>query len=127
MVLAPHQSRIFSGMQPTSDSLQLGNYLGALTQWVALQEEHDAIYCVVDLHALTQPQDPVELRAHIRELAATLLAVGIDPERSILFAQSQVPQHSELAWLFSCVTPLGWLRRMLRYVKPGIAHCLGNR
>jgi len=107
--------RIFSGIQPTHN-MHLGNYLGAVRNWVALQgDEFETIYCVVDLHALTQPQDPVELRAHIRELAATLLAVGIDPERSILFAQSQVPQHSELAWLFSCVTPLGWLRRMTQF------------
>ncbi|MGF6227469.1 tryptophanyl-tRNA synthetase [Inquilinus ginsengisoli] len=108
--------RIFSGIQPTHN-MHLGNYLGAVRNWVALQDgaEFETIYCVVDLHALTQPQDPVELRAHIRELAATLLAVGIDPARSILFAQSQVPQHSELAWLFSCVTPLGWLRRMTQF------------
>jgi tryptophanyl-tRNA synthetase len=106
--------RIFSGIQPTHD-MHLGNYLGAVRNWVALQDRFETIYCVVDLHALTQPQDPAELRAHTRELAAALIAVGIDPARSILFAQSQVPAHSELGWLLTCLTPLGWLRRMTQF------------
>ena len=115
MVLAPHQSRIFSGMQPTSDSLQLGNYLGALTQWVALQEEHDAIYCVVDLHALTVSPDPSVLRDRTRRTAAQYLAAGVDPDRSILFVQSQVPEHAELAWLLSCHTGFGEANRMTQF------------
>src|SRR6188768_1495079 len=115
MVLAPHQSRIFSGMQPTSDSLQLGNYLGALTQWVALQEEHDAIYCVVDLHALTVSPDPSVLRDRTRRTAAQYLAAGVDPARSILFVQSQVPEHAELAWLLSCHTGFGEANRMTQF------------
>ncbi len=106
--------RIFSGIQPTHN-MHLGNYLGAVRNWVKLQDSFDTIYCVVDLHALTIPQDPQALRSHIRELAATLLACGIDPVRSILFVQSQVPAHSELAWLFSCLTPLGWLKRMTQF------------
>ncbi|HET8727594.1 MAG TPA: tryptophan--tRNA ligase [Alphaproteobacteria bacterium] len=107
--------RIFSGIQPTH-KMHLGNYLGAVRNWVDLQgPDYETIYCVVDLHALTIPQDPASLRAQTRELAATLLACGIDPERSILFAQSQVPAHSELAWLFSTLTPLGWLNRMTQF------------
>jgi tryptophanyl-tRNA synthetase len=115
MVLAPQQSRIFSGMQPTSDSLQLGNYLGALTQWVALQEDHDAIYCVVDLHALTVSPDPSVLRDRTRRTAAQYLAAGVDPARSILFVQSQVPEHAELAWLLSCHTAFGEANRMTQF------------
>src|SRR6476469_3764076 len=115
MVLAPQQSRIFSGMQPTSDSLQLGNYLGALTQWVALQEEHDALYCVVDLHALTVSPDPAVLRDRTRRTAAQYLAAGVDPDRSILFVQSQVPAHAELAWLLSCHTGFGEANRMTQF------------
>src|SRR6478609_5779964 len=115
MVLAPQQSRIFSGMQPTSDSLQLGNYLGALTQWVALQEDHDALYCVVDLHALTVSPDPSVLRDRTRRTAAQYLAAGVDPARSILFVQSQVPEHAELAWLLSCHTGFGEANRMTQF------------
>src|SRR3954452_19288260 len=115
MVLAPQQSRIFSGMQPTSDSLQLGNYLGALTQWVALQEEHDAVYCVVDLHALTVSPDPAVLRDRTRRTAAQYLAAGVDPDRSILFVQSHVPEHAELAWLLSCHTAFGEANRMTQF------------
>ena len=106
--------RILSGIQPTA-KLHLGNYLGAVRNWVQLQDDFEALYCVVDLHALTVPQDPQALRANSRELAATLIAAGIDPERSIIFVQSQVPAHSELAWLFSCMTPLGWLNRMTQF------------
>ena len=115
MHLAPQSSRIFSGMQPTSDSLHLGNYLGALTQWVALQEEHDAVYCVVDLHALTVSPDPAVLRDRTRRTAAQYLAAGVDPDRSILFVQSHVPEHAELAWLLSCHTAFGEANRMTQF------------
>ena len=115
MLKASQQSRIFSGMQPTSDSLHLGNYLGALTQWVALQEEHDAIYCVVDLHALTVGPDPAVLRDRTRRTAAQYLAAGVDPDRSILFVQSQVPEHAELAWVLSCHTGFGEANRMTQF------------
>ncbi len=107
-------NRILSGIQPTH-KMHLGNYLGAVRNWVGLQDSFETLYCVVDLHALTLPQEPEELRAQTRELAAVLLAAGIDPSRSIVFAQSQVPAHSELAWLFSCITPLGWLNRMTQF------------
>ncbi|WP_366654048.1 tryptophan--tRNA ligase [Fodinicurvata sp. EGI_FJ10296] len=107
--------RIFSGIQPTH-KMHLGNYLGAVRNWVRLQsEDYETIFCAVDLHALTVPQDPQALRANTRELLATLIAVGIDPKKSILFAQSQVPEHTELAWLFSCLTPMGWLKRMTQF------------
>lgn len=107
-------NRILSGIQPTSH-MHLGNYLGAVRNWVALQEEFECFFCVVDLHALTIPQDPAELRRNTREMACALLAAGIDPSRSVIFAQSHVPAHSELAWLFSCLTPLGWLKRMTQF------------
>ncbi|MEE8444208.1 MAG: tryptophan--tRNA ligase, partial [Alphaproteobacteria bacterium] len=103
-------SRIFSGVQPTGN-LHLGNYLGAIRNFVRLQDEYDCIYCVVDLHAVTMPQDPKELRAHTREVTAAFLAAGIDPERHIIFNQSQVSAHAELAWIFNCVARLGWLNR----------------
>ena len=107
--------RIFSGMQPTSDSLHLGNYLGALTQWVALQDAYDALYCVVDLHALTVAPDPAALRERTRRTAAQYLAAGVDPERSILFVQSHVAEHAELSWLLSCVTGFGEAGRMTQF------------
>lgn len=107
--------RIFSGMQPTSDSLHLGNYLGALTQWVALQDSYDPIYCVVDLHALTVSPDPAVLRERSRRTAAQYLAAGVDPQRSILFVQSHVAQHAELAWLLSCQTGFGEAGRMTQF------------
>jgi tryptophanyl-tRNA synthetase len=107
--------RILSGMQPTDTSLHLGNYLGALTQWVALQEEHDALYCVVDLHALTVNPDPVALRERTRATAAQYLAGGVDPARSTLFVQSHVPEHTELAWLLSCQTGFGEASRMTQF------------
>ena len=107
--------RVFSGMQPTSDSLHLGNYLGALTQWVALQDTHDAIYCVVDLHALTVAPDPAELARRTRITAAQYLAAGVDPERSVLFVQSHVPQHAELAWVLSTFTGMGEAARMTQF------------
>ncbi|WP_169164710.1 tryptophan--tRNA ligase [Cellulomonas taurus] len=113
--MAPGMPRIFSGMQPTSDSLHLGNYLGALTQWVALQDSYDPIYCVVDLHALTVAPDPAVLRERTRRTAAQYLAAGVDPERSILFVQSHVAQHAELAWLLSCQTGFGEAGRMTQF------------
>jgi tryptophanyl-tRNA synthetase len=107
--------RVLSGMQPTSDSLHLGNYLGALVQWVALQETHDAFYCVVDLHAITVDWDPAVLRARTRITAAQYLAGGVDPSRSTLFVQSHVPQHAELAWVLGCVTGFGQASRMTQF------------
>jgi len=107
--------RVFSGMQPTSDSLQLGNYLGALTQWVALQDGREAIYSVVDLHALTVAPEPEVLRRRIRRTAAQFLAAGVDPERSILFVQSHVPAHAELAWILSTFTGMGEAGRMTQF------------
>jgi len=106
--------RIFSGVQPTGN-LHLGNYLGAIKNWIALQDEFECIYCVVDLHAITVPQEPAILRRAIREVAACLIASGINPEKSILFNQSRVPQHAELAWIFNCVARLGWLNRMTQF------------
>ncbi|MGV8965917.1 MAG: tryptophan--tRNA ligase [Cellulomonas sp.] len=114
--------RIFSGMQPTSDSLHLGNYLGALTHWVDLQETHDALYCVVDLHALTVSPDPAVLRRRTRSTAAQYLAAGVDPKRSILFVQSHVAAHSELAWLLSCQTGFGEAGRMTQFKDKSAKH-----
>ena len=108
------ENRIFSGIQPTGN-LHLGNYLGAIRNWVTLQDNFESIYCVVDLHAITVPQDPKALRASTREVAASLLAAGISPERSILFNQSCVAQHSQLAWVFNCIARLGWLNRMTQF------------
>jgi len=107
-------NRIFSGIQPTGN-LHLGNYLGAIRNWVALQSEYECIFCIVDLHALTQPQDPAELRVSTREVTAAYIAAGIDPERCTIFNQSMVPAHTELAWLLGCLTPLGWLNRMTQF------------
>ena len=107
--------RAFSAMQPTADSLHLGNYLGALTQWVALQETHEAIYAVVDLHALTITPDPAVLRDRTRRTVAQFLAAGVDPARSILFVQSHVPQHAELAWVLGCLTGFGEASRMTQF------------
>ena len=106
--------RIFSGVQPTGN-LHLGNYLGAIRNWVALQADYESIFCIVDLHAITVPQNPAELRAHTREVTAAYLAAGIDPARATIFVQSQVPAHAQLAWVFNCVTPLGWLNRMTQF------------
>ncbi len=111
----PRRPRVLSGMQPTSDSLHLGNYLGALVQWVALQETHDAFYCVVDLHAITVDVDPSTLRDRTRRTAAQYLAGGVDPERSTLFVQSHVPQHAELAWVLGCITGFGEASRMTQF------------
>jgi tryptophanyl-tRNA synthetase len=111
MAFAP---RVFSGMQPTGN-LHLGNYLGAMVQWVEMQKTHECIFCVVDMHAITVWQDPALLTDQIRSVTAAYLAAGIDPERSILFNQSQVPEHAELAWVLSCVARLGWLNRMTQF------------
>jgi tryptophanyl-tRNA synthetase len=108
-------ARVFSGMQPTSDSLHLGNYLGALRQWVALQEDHDAFYCVVDLHAITAGHDPADLVRRTRAVAAQYLAAGVDPERSTLFVQSHAPEHAQLAWVLSCITGFGEASRMTQF------------
>ena len=107
--------RVLSGMQPTSDSLHLGNYLGALVQWVALQDTHDAFYCVVDLHAITAGHDPELLRHRTRVTAAQYLAGGVDPERSTLFVQSHVPEHTQLAWILGCITGFGEASRMTQF------------
>ncbi|MET0590287.1 MAG: tryptophan--tRNA ligase [Naasia sp.] len=107
--------RLFSGMQPSADSLQIGNYIGALLQWREMQETHDAIFCVVDLHAITVAQDPKELRAQIRRTAAQYIAAGIDPDRSTLFIQSHVPAHTELAWVLNTITGFGEAGRMTQF------------
>jgi tryptophanyl-tRNA synthetase len=107
-------TRVFSGIQPTGD-VHLGNYLGAFRRWVEAQHEDDAIHCIVDLHALTVPKDPAELRAKILETTQILLAAGLDPEVTVLFAQSQVAEHSELAWVMECTASFGELRRMTQF------------
>jgi tryptophanyl-tRNA synthetase len=108
------KGRIFSGIQP-SGNLHLGNYLGAIRNWVRLQGDYEAIYCVVDLHAITQPQDPQILRERTIEVAASFIAAGLDVEKTTIFAQSHVAAHPQLAWVFNCVTPLGWLNRMTQF------------
>ena len=112
--MAPKKTRVFSGVQPTGN-LHLGNYLGAITRFVALQAEHDCLYCVVDLHAITVFQDPDELKHNTREVTAAFIASGIDPTRHIVFNQSQVSGHAELAWIFNCVARIGWLNRMTQF------------
>jgi len=109
------QPRVLSGIQPTADSFHLGNYLGAVRNWVAMQETHDAFYCVVDLHAITAGHDPAVLRHRTRVAAAQLLAVGLDPDRCTLFVQSQVPEHSQLAWVLGCITGFGEASRMTQF------------
>jgi len=111
---APTRRRVFSGMQPSGDK-HLGNYIGAIKPWVATQADKENFFCIVDLHSLTVGQDPDELRARTRALAAIFLASGIDPDRSTLFIQSHVSAHAECCWLFNCVTPLGWLEKMTQY------------
>jgi len=118
--MTPSKPIVFSGIQP-SGQLHLGNYLGAIRNWVAQQQQADNIFCVVDLHALTVYQDPESLRTKIRETVGLLLACGIDPAQSLLFVQSHVPAHAELAWILNCVTPVGWLERMTQY-KEKAAH-----
>ncbi|HEY2697733.1 MAG TPA: tryptophan--tRNA ligase [Pseudonocardiaceae bacterium] len=109
------RSRVLSGIQPTADSFHLGNYLGALRQWVALQDTHEAFYCVVDLHAITVEQDPKQLRQRTRVSAAQLLALGIDPARSTLFVQSHVPEHAQLSWVMECIAGFGEASRMTQF------------
>jgi tryptophanyl-tRNA synthetase len=110
---AGHQ-RVFSGMQPTG-GLHLGNYLGALVKFVRLQDLHECIYCVVDLHAITIEHDPKTLQQQCREVAAAYIAAGVDPKKAIIFVQSAVPAHAELAWIFNCVARMGWLERMTQF------------
>ncbi|MFF3739556.1 tryptophan--tRNA ligase [Streptomyces sp. NPDC002566] len=113
--MANDRPRVLSGIQPTAGSFHLGNYLGAVRQWVALQESHDAFYMVVDLHAITVPQDPKELVANTRLAAAQLLAAGLDPDRCTLFVQSHVPEHAQLAWVMNCLTGFGEASRMTQF------------
>lgn len=108
------KKRIFSGIQPTGN-IHIGNYLGAIQNWVKMQAEFDCIFCVVDLHAITTLQDPKPLRAKSRELAGILIASGIDPKQSAVFIQSHISAHAELTWILNCFTPLGWLRRMTQF------------
>jgi len=112
--MSQFKERVFSGVQPTGN-LHLGNYLGAITKFVELQDNYECLYCVVDLHAITVPQNPQELTNNIREVTAAFLAAGIDPIRHIVFNQSQVPEHAELAWVLNCVSRLGWLNRMTQF------------
>ena len=113
--MASDRPRALSGIQPTAGSFHLGNYLGAVRQYVALQESHDAFYMVVDLHAITVPQDPAELRANTRVAAAQLLAAGLDPDRCTLFIQSHVPEHAQLGWVMNCLTGFGEASRMTQF------------
>ncbi len=113
--------RVFSGVQP-SGALHLGNYLGALVKFVALQHEMECLYCVVDLHAITAWQDPKTLASQTREIAAAYFAAGVDPAKAIVFAQSAVPEHAELAWIFNCVARLGWLDRMTQFKEKSGKH-----
>ena len=108
------KNRVFSGIQPTGN-LHLGNYLGALRNWVRGQDEAESIFCIVDYHAITVPQNPEVLRNCTREMAAAFIACGLDPQKSIIFPQSGVPSHTELAWILMCQTPLGWLNRMTQF------------
>ena len=108
------KARVLSGVQPTGN-LHIGNYLGAISNWVKIQHQYQSIFCIVDLHAITVHQKPEELRTKIRELAALFLAAGIDPQHSSIMVQSQVSGHSELAWMLTCVTPMGWLSRMTQF------------
>jgi len=108
------KARVLSGIQPTG-SPHIGNYLGALKNWAKIQYDYDSIYCIVDLHAITVYQKPQELRAKIEELAGMLLALGIDPQHSSIVVQSAIPEHAELAWMLTCVTPVGWLERMTQF------------
>ena len=109
------KKRVLSGIQPTHDSFHLGNYLGALKQWVEMQENHDAFYCVVDLHALTVETDPKLLKKRTLLSAAQLIAIGLDPNKCTLFVQSHVPAHNQLAWVFECITGFGEASRMTQF------------
>src|SRR3954447_19806286 len=108
------KARVLSGIQPTGN-LHIGNYLGALRNWVKIQYDYESIFCIVDLHAITLYQNPAELRAKIREIAGLFLAAGIDPKHSAMIVQSSIPEHAELAWMLTCVTPVGWLERMTQF------------
>jgi len=108
------KERVFSGVQSTGN-LHLGNYLGAIVKFVELQKRYDCLYCVVDLHAITQPQDPLSLRDNTREIAAAFIACGVDPRENVIFNQSLVPEHAELAWVLNCVARIGWLNRMTQF------------
>ena len=108
------KKRVFSGIQPTGN-LHIGNYLAAVRQWVELQKDYDNVFCIVDLHAITVPQDPKILKAKIREVAGLLLAAGIDAQKSVLFVQSHVAAHAELAWILNCFIPMGWMQRMTQF------------
>ncbi len=108
------KKRVFSGIQPTGN-IHIGNYLGAISRWVATQKEYENIFCIVDLHAITVPQDPTELKSKTRELLGLLLAAGIDPDMSTLFVQSHVKEHAELAWILNCFIPMGWMQRMTQF------------
>jgi tryptophanyl-tRNA synthetase len=120
------RSRVLSGVQP-SGNLHIGNYLGALSNWVKIQYDYESIFCIVDLHAITVYQNPDELRAKIRELAGLFLAAGIDPKASRIVVQSSVPGHAELAWMLTCVTPMGWLERMTQFkAKAGAQESVGD-
>jgi tryptophanyl-tRNA synthetase len=112
--MSTSKKRILSGIQP-SGSLTIGNYLGALKQWVARQDVYDCFYCIVDLHAITVPQDPAELREKTREVAAIFIAAGLDPQKAAIFVQSHVTAHAELGWILTCLAPLGWLYRMTQF------------
>jgi tryptophanyl-tRNA synthetase len=115
------KKRVFSGIQPTG-IIMIGNYLGAIKYWVAMQEKYDNIFCIVDLHAITIQQDPVVLKTRTREVTALLLAAGIDPERSIVFVQSHISAHSELAWILNCFIPMGWMQRMTQFKEKSAKH-----
>ncbi|MBA3636780.1 MAG: tryptophan--tRNA ligase, partial [Rubrobacteraceae bacterium] len=106
-----NKQRVFSGIQPSGTS-HLGTYLGALKNWVAVQEQYESYFCIVDLHAITVPQDPKVLRANVREMAAIFIAVGLDPEKAVIFRQSRVSEHTELGWLLNCIARVGELSRM---------------
>src|SRR5437868_4830750 len=121
MSAAPHKPLVFSGMQPTN-TLHLGNYLGALKNWVRLQETMDCLYCVVDMHAITVEQDPKALAAATREVTAAYVASGVNPTHAILFNQSAVHEHAELAWIFNCVARMGWLGRMTQFKEKAGKH-----
>lgn len=108
------QHRVLSGIQPTGQ-LHIGNYLGAIRNWIGMQDKNECLFCIVDLHAITVPQPPLELRHNTRLAAAMYIACGIDPKKSVIFNQAQVSAHSELAWILGCITPIGWLNRMTQF------------
>ena len=123
---APARPRVLSGIQPTADSFTLGNYLGAVRNWVAMQDDYDAFYMVVDLHAITVEQDPATLRRRTRVAAAQLLAAGLDPQRCALFVQSHVPEHAQLGWVMSCITGFGEASRMTQFKDKSARFGSGN-